>query len=45
MTALSNPTSDSATESCDEDDESCWRRCCGVMLAMTMPGQPDHDVK
>jgi hypothetical protein len=41
--ALPSPAGDGATKSYDEDAESCWRRCCRVMLAMTLLGQHGHD--
>jgi hypothetical protein len=28
----------------DVDDESCWRRCYRVMLAMALPGRLSRDV-
>jgi hypothetical protein len=36
---LSSPASDGVAESCNEVVESCWRRCCGVMLVMALLGQ------
>jgi hypothetical protein len=43
LMALPSPAGDGATKSYDEDAESCWRRCCRVMLATTLLGQHGHD--
>jgi hypothetical protein len=45
---LSSHTGDDATEATwpwrDVDAESCWGRCCRVMLVIVLPGQLGHSV-
>jgi hypothetical protein len=47
-TVLPSYAGDDATRAtwlrCDVDVESCWPRCCQVMLAMVLPGGLGHDV-
>jgi hypothetical protein len=35
---MPSPTGDDTTESCNEDEELCWRRRCWGDLATTLPG-------
>jgi hypothetical protein len=46
-TVLSSHASDDATgvtwPQCDVDVESCWWRCCRVMLTTAIPGRFCHD--